>query len=206
MAHIAVIGGSGYAGRQIVAEAVRRGHTVLSIARRVPPERVRGAMYIEGSLTDVPDLLAQIVGVDVVVSAIAARGDMAGLVRPNIAALVSALPEGVRLGVIGGAVSSLLTTGGERIVDLPSVAGDYMPEALESIGILDDLQATANSVDWFHIHPSGGFEGWDPEEPTPSEIGWTITDASGQSTVNGVDLEVAVVDEIENPRSARREG
>jgi putative NADH-flavin reductase len=203
MARIAVIGGSGYAGRQIVAEAVRRGHTVLSIARRVPSERVHGAMYIEGSLTDVPDLLAQIVGVDVVVSAVPPRGDMAGLVRPNIAALVSTLPEDVRLGVIGGAVSSLVTATGERIVDLPSVAGDYMPEALESIGVLDDLQAVGGSLDWFHIHPSGGFEGWDPDEPTSSESGWIITDASGQRSISGIDLEVAVVDEIEDPRSAR---
>ena len=65
MARIAVIGGSGYAGRHIVAEAVSRGHTVLSIARRIPSERHEGALYIEGSLTDVPDLLAQLEGVDV---------------------------------------------------------------------------------------------------------------------------------------------
>ena len=89
MARIAVIGGSGYAGRHIVAEAVSRGHTVLSIARRIPSERHEGALYVEGSLTDVPDLLAQLEGVDVVVSAVAARGEMEGLVRPNVAALVS---------------------------------------------------------------------------------------------------------------------
>ena len=84
MARIAVIGGSGYAGRHIVAEAVSRGHSVLAIARRIPSERQSGAIYIEGSLTDVPDLLAQLQGVDVVVSAVAPRGDMQGLVRPNI--------------------------------------------------------------------------------------------------------------------------
>jgi putative NADH-flavin reductase len=79
----------------------------------------------------------------------------------------------------------------------------YMPEALESIGVLDDLQAVGGSLDWFHIHPSGGFEGWDPDEPTSSESGWIITDASGQRSISGIDLEVAVVDEIEDPRSAR---
>jgi putative NADH-flavin reductase len=40
MTRIAVIGGTGYAGRHIVAEAVRRGHTVVSVARSVPSERV----------------------------------------------------------------------------------------------------------------------------------------------------------------------
>ena len=33
MARIAVIGGTGYAGSNIVAEAVSRGHTVVSVAR-----------------------------------------------------------------------------------------------------------------------------------------------------------------------------
>ena len=60
MARIAVIGGTGYAGRNIVAEAVSRRHTVVSVARTVPAERVEGATYIEGTLLDVPGLLAQL--------------------------------------------------------------------------------------------------------------------------------------------------
>ncbi|MGC8107635.1 NAD-dependent epimerase/dehydratase family protein, partial [Salmonella enterica] len=40
MTRIAVIGGTGYAGSHIVTEAVRRGHTVVSVARSVPAERV----------------------------------------------------------------------------------------------------------------------------------------------------------------------
>ena len=130
MARIAVIGGTGYAGRHIVEEAVKRGHSVLAIARRIPSERFAGAIYIEGSLTDVPDLLAQLQGVDVVISAVAPRGDMAGLVRPNLASLVSLLPADVRVGVVGGAGGSLIAEGGERLVDQPSFAEEYKPEAL----------------------------------------------------------------------------
>ncbi|WP_458933068.1 NAD(P)H-binding protein, partial [Enterococcus faecium] len=68
MTRIAVIGGTGYAGSHIVTEAVRRGHTVVSVARSVPAERVEGATYIEGTVLDVPGLLAELEGVDVVVS------------------------------------------------------------------------------------------------------------------------------------------
>ena len=71
MARIAVIGGTGYAGRHIVAEAVSRGHTVVSVARSVPAERVEGATYVEGTLLDVPGLVAELEGVDVIVSAVA---------------------------------------------------------------------------------------------------------------------------------------
>ncbi len=207
MARIAVIGGSGYAGRHIVAEAVNRGHSVLSIARRIPSERQPGAIYIEGSLTDVPALLAQLEGVDVVVSAVAPRGDMAGLVRPNIAALASVLPEGVRLGVIGGAGGSLVAEGGERLVDLPTFSADYRPEALEALGVLEDLQSLSpDTIDWFYIHPAGGFGAWNPGERTGEyrkggDV--VVTDAEGESFISGPDLAVAVVDEIEHPQHPR---
>ena len=207
MARIAVIGGSGYAGRHIVAEAVSRGHSVLSIARRVPSERQEGALYVEGSLTDVPDLLAQLEGVDVVVSAVAPRGDMEGLVRPNIAALVSLLPEGVRFGFIGGAGGSLVTEGGQRVVDLPSFSEEYKAEALEAIGVLEDLTSAPDSLDWFYIHPAGGFGSYNPGERTGSyrtggEV--IVTDAEGESYISGEDLAVAIVDEIEKPQHPRK--
>ena len=60
MPRIAVIGGTGYAGSHIVAEAVQRGHTVVSVARSVPAERVEGATYIEGTVLDVPGLVAEL--------------------------------------------------------------------------------------------------------------------------------------------------
>ena len=112
MPRIAVIGGTGYAGSHIVTEAVRRGHTVVSIARSVPTERIEGATYLEGTVLDVPGLVAQLEGVDVVVSAVAPRGDMEGKLRPAIAELVTALPENVRVGVVGGAGGSLVAEGG----------------------------------------------------------------------------------------------
>jgi uncharacterized protein YbjT (DUF2867 family) len=54
MAIIAVIGGTGYAGRHIVAEAADRGHTVLSVAARSPPTASPASTYVEGTLLDVP--------------------------------------------------------------------------------------------------------------------------------------------------------
>ena len=108
MARIAVIGGTGYAGSHIVAEAVSRGHTVVSVARTVPAERIEGATYIEGSLLDVPGLVSELQGVDVVVAAVPARGDMVGNVRNNIAELVAELAENVRVGVIGGAGGNIV--------------------------------------------------------------------------------------------------
>ncbi|RLK47404.1 NAD(P)-dependent oxidoreductase [Microbacterium telephonicum] len=205
MARIAVIGGSGYAGRHIVAEAVSRGHTVLSVARRIPSERQQGALYIEGSLADVPSLLAELVGVDVVVSAVAPRGDMEGLVRPNLAALAATLPEDVRLGVIGGAGGSLVAPGGPRLVD-SGFPDEFKTEALEMIGVLEDLQAEVSDRDWFFIHPAGGFGAYNPGERTGAYRDGgdvLVTDAAGESFISGEDFAIAVVDEIEQPRHVR---
>ncbi|GAB3602585.1 NAD(P)-dependent oxidoreductase [Microbacterium aureliae] len=206
MTRIAVIGGTGYAGSNIVAEAVSRGHTVVSVARNVPTDRVEGATYIEGTLLDVPTLVSELEGVDVVVSAVAARGEMLGHLREAMAELVHSLPEGVRVGVIGGAGGSLVAPGGERVVDQPSFTEEYKPEALEAIGVLEDLQAGSSGRDWFYIHPAGGFGMWNPGERTGSYRDGgdvLVTDEDGESFISGADLAVAVVDEIENPRHSR---
>ena len=162
MARIAVIGGTGYAGRHIVAEAVDRGHTVVSVARSVPAERVEGATYVEGTLLDVPGLVEELHGVDVIVSAVAPRGDMLGKLRPSIDELAGAITLGVRLGVIGGAGGSLIEEDGERVVDQPSFTEEYKPEAFEAIDILEDLRSRDGDLDWFFIHPAGGFDVFNP--------------------------------------------
>lgn len=206
MARIAVIGGTGYAGSNIVAEGLRRGHTVVSVARNVPAERIEGATYIEGTLVDVPGLVAELEGVDVVVVAVAARGDMLGSVRPNVAELIAELPARVRIGVVGGAGGSLIAPDGERLIDQPSFTEEYKPEALEAIGVLEDLQADDRGHDWFYIHPAGGFGGWNPGERTGAYRDGgdvLVVDANGDSYISGADFGVAVIDEIDEPKHSR---
>jgi len=206
MARIAVIGGTGYAGSHIVAEAVRRGHTVVSVARSVPAERIPGATYIEGTLLDVPSLVQELEGVNVVVSAVAARGDMLGQLRTSFAELTAALPESVRVGVVGGAGGSLVAEGGPRVIDGEDFTEEYKPEAFEAIGMLEDLQSGPAERDWFYIHPAGGFGAWAPGERTGSYRDGgdvVVTDAEGESFIGGEDFAIAVLDEIETPRHSR---
>ncbi|HAJ16577.1 MAG: NAD-dependent epimerase [Actinobacteria bacterium] len=205
MARIAVLGGTGYAGSHIVKEAVDRGHTVVSVARVAPAERIHGATYIEGTLLDVPGLVAELAGVDVVVSAVPGRGDMLGKVRPAIQQLLSVLPGDVRIGIIGGAGGSLVAPGGPRVID-SGFPDEFKPEAQEAIDILEDLQADSSGRDWFFVHPAGGFGAWNPGERTGKyRTGGDVivTDADGESFISGADLAVAVLDEIENPQHVR---
>ncbi|MBO3663809.1 NAD(P)-dependent oxidoreductase [Microbacterium stercoris] len=206
MARIAVIGGTGYAGGHIVQEAAKRGHTVVSVARKVPTERVPGVTYIEGSLLDVPGLLKELEGVQTIVSCVAPRGDMEGQVRPSLAELAAEVPEGVRLGVIGGAGGSLVAEGGPRLIDAGGFPDEFKPEAFEMIGVLEDLEATPASVDWFFVHPAAGFGAFAPGERTGRyRTGGDIlvTDENGASMLSGADFAIAVVDEIETPKHHR---
>lgn len=205
MSRIAVIGGTGYAGSNIVAEAVARGHSVISIARSLPSERIEGAEYVEGTILDTADLLAKLGDADVVIQAVSPRGDMAGRVRAATAELFAALPENVRLGVVGGAGGSLVAPGGARLID-SGFPEEFKPEALEAIGVLEDLQADAGGKDWFFIHPAGGFGNWAPGERTGAYRDGgpvLVTDESGESFISGPDFGVAVVDEIENRKHSR---
>ncbi|MFD0854941.1 NAD(P)H-binding protein, partial [Actinomadura adrarensis] len=77
MSRITVIGGTGYAGSAIVAEAARRGHRVTSLSRSVPDTPIPNVTYVQGDATDEATLRASVEGVDVVVGALAPRGPLA---------------------------------------------------------------------------------------------------------------------------------
>ena len=202
MTRIAVIGGTGYAGGHIVAEAAERGHTVVSVARKLPAERVDGATYVEGTLLDAPALVAELEGVEVVVFATSPRGDMAGKMRDAVTQVIRELPLSVRVGVVGGAGGSLVAPGGPRVID-SGFPEEMKPEAMEAIGILEDLQADTTGREWFYIHPAGGFGAWAPGERTGSYRDGgdvIVTDDKGESFISGADFAIAVLDEIESPK------
>lgn len=205
MSAIVVIGGTGYAGRNIVAEAVARGHQVRSISRNPPAVPLAGVDYLTGSLLDPEGLRGTLTAADAVVVAVSPRGAMADRVRPGIAALAAALPDGSRLGVVGGAGGSRLAPGGPRLVEL---GGDGFPpevlaEGSEMAAVADDLEHSGKRLDWFLVHPPMGFMESNPgtrtgRYRTGGEV--MVAGTDGQATLSGPDLGVVVVDEIETPR------
>ena len=170
MARIAVIGGTGYAGRHIVAEAVEpRPHGRLGRAIRARRAGRAARPTSRGRCSTSPGLARRARG---------RRRRRLGRRPARRHGRQSASEHrrarrgaaaGVRLGVIGGAGGSLVAEGGARVVDLPYFTEEYKPEALEAIGILEDLAGEARRVrDWFYIHPAGGFGAWNPGERTGS--------------------------------------
>lgn len=69
MARVLVVGGTGLAGREVVAEAVRRGLQVRVLSRRPPADGAAqpGVQYAQGDLTTGAGLADALAGVDVLV-------------------------------------------------------------------------------------------------------------------------------------------
>jgi putative NADH-flavin reductase len=201
MARIVVIGGTGYAGGHIVAEAAARGHEVVSVSRTEPREKVDGVEYVQGSVLDLDGIAEQLDGADVVVFAVAARGDMADEAVGALQVLADRLTgTATRLGAIGGAMGSRSAPGGPRLYDL-GVPEQYLHEATVGIESLALLERSEPGLDWFLVHPPKVFGAWEPGERTGSyrEGGdVVVTDEAGNSYISGADFAIAVVDEIEN--------
>jgi putative NADH-flavin reductase len=208
MARISVLGGTGYGGGAVVREAARRGHAVTSYSRRPPEQPVDDVTYVTGSLLD-PELLARSVAdADVVFEALSPRGDMQGKVEGIVDDLIRLADEGgVRLGVLGGASSVLVSEGGPRLFDTAETAPEILPEVQTGLDVLETLEQAPESLDWFYVSPAASFGSWvDAPETGAYRLSDDVllTDDNGVSQISGADLALAVVDEIEQPRYRRR--
>ena len=210
MARIAVLGGTGYAGAAVVAEARRRGHDVTAVSRTAPATPADGATYVEGSVLDA-DLLDRVVAdADVVVSALSPRGDMAGKVEGVVEDLVARLAgTTTRLGYIGGASSLLTEEGGPSLWDVSKdqVPDEVRPEIETGLTALELLRSSPESLDWFYVSPPQDFGSW---LGTPSKGAYVLggdvllRDADGASTISADDLALAILDEVDT--AAHRRG
>ena len=208
MARISILGGTGYTGGALVAEALRRGHQVTSVSRHEPEEGLDGATYLIGSALD-PDVLARAVeGHDVVLEAVSPRGDMVGKEEELVDQLIElASRTGTRLGVIGSASSLLVEEGGPRLYDVNDIPAEVKPEIDTGMALLETLKNTSAELDWFYVSPPEEFGAWVPAPDTgeyrlSEDVLLRATD--GRSTISAADLARAVLDEIEVPKFWRR--
>lgn len=206
MAKIVVLGGTGYAGRHIVAEGVSRGHAMIALSRSEPKNPVAGAAYLQGSALDLDSVAPALEGADAVVSALSPRGDMQNSVVEALDSLANRLTgTETRLGVIGGAGGSLVAPGGPRLFD-DGFPEEYKHEAQVGIDSLALLETKSADLDWFLVHPPEVFGPWAEGARTGHyrDGGAVIVrDAEGKSSISGADFAVAVIDEIEQGNHRR---
>lgn len=207
MARITIIGGSGYAGTQIVREAVERGHQVTSYSRRSPEVRIVGARYVEADVLTEGTLPRMVDDADVVVSALSPRGPLAGRTRQVLIDLAAAARDhGIRLAVVGGAGTLRIGEDGALVKDADDFPTEFKAEAEEMGAVLTDLRSSDTELDWFYVSPAAGFRPWSPDKETGTyRIGadQMLVGQDGKSEISASDLAHAVVTEIETPSHRR---
>jgi len=201
---ILIIGGTGYTGANVAAEAVSRGHQVTSYSRSAPKVPVDGVAYTHGPAEDAVRLVGD---QDAVVATLSPRGDLAGRLLglyQEIAAAAAA--AGARLIVIGGFSSLRPAPGEPRFAD-GDVPERFRSEAREMDAVREWLSGSApGSLDWTLLSPAGGYGSWAAGERTGTyRVGGEVAlfDEQGRSEISGADFALAVVDEIERDAHPR---
>jgi putative NADH-flavin reductase len=212
MTTIAIFGGTGYAGSAITAEALKRGHRVISVTRSGGPPagapQTDMVEYRQGTVHDAT-LADQVAAeADVVVVSIRFSPDENELrLRDAIPTVSSACAaHDTRLGIVGGAASLHVTDGGPRLIDTPEFPDMFKGEAGSAADVLADLRTEATGVDWFFVSPAAGFGSYNPGVPTGKyRVGGDVllSDESGKSEISGADFALAFVDEIDSPAHHR---
>jgi putative NADH-flavin reductase len=208
MSRIVVFGATGYAGGAIARELLRRGHTVVGVARDTaalaPSERLTAR---SGSLHDVAFLATVLDGADVAVVALRAGAiDGRRLIEALPDLLAIAATTGTRVGFVGGAGSLLVAEGGPRVFDSPGFPARFKDEAESQGAVLDLLRASARAVDWFYVSPAAEFGSANPGVATGRyRVGGDVLlrDGDDRSDISGADYATAFADEIEIPLHRR---
>lgn len=198
MSKIAIIGATGKVGSQLLAEALRRGHTVTGIARNV--SSLEGREGVIGRSVDVLDagaLAEAVAGHDAVFSS----AHFAGIPASAIVGPVKKAGVG-RLLVVGGA-GSLYAAPGMRVIDTPNFPSAYKAEAEAGAAFLEALRAERD-LDWTFVSPSAEFV--DGARTRRFRLGRDelLVDGAGRSWISFQDFAIAFLDEFEKPAHLRQ--
>jgi uncharacterized protein len=200
---IAVIGATGYVGRHVCVEALKRGHSVLGLSRTPATNTPDGMTIRTGSIEDTAAVERLATETSTLIVAVPAL--LSG--NPTLSSIVRQLLEvisrcGCRLGVVGGAGGLLVAPDGPRLVDTADFPQAAKPEALAQVDALDQLRSSTSTGDWFYLSPAAKFGSHAPGIRTGKyRIGGDVLlrDESGRSAISGDDYAIALMDEVEQP-------
>jgi putative NADH-flavin reductase len=205
MMNIVVFGAGGKAGRRITAEAARRGHHVIAVAR----ERSQLTDLPAGVVPEVGDPTSSVSvrklaeGTDAFIVAIGGTDNSlwkraAQTLTDTLNGMAGKIPRILHMG--GGA--SLLTADGARFLDLPGFPKAFRGPAEGQAAALDFYRQLADpKVSWTYVSPPP--VNFSPGQRTGryrTGKDHPVVDEKGDSVVSYEDYAVALIDEVENQR------
>ncbi|MGE6219639.1 NAD(P)-dependent oxidoreductase [Nubsella zeaxanthinifaciens] len=207
---VAVIGATGFVGKNLVNELANRGHEVLAIARNA--DKVAEQSQVNAVSVDVNDqeaLAKVLAGTDVVVSAF-----NPGWTNPNIYAEFIKGAEAIQAGVKAAGVPRLIVIGGagslymegSQLVDGPGFPAEIKPGATAARDYLNTLKEE-EELNWTFFSPA-------IEMHPGITIGRTgkyrlglenpVFDENGKCVLSVEDLAIVIADEVESNKHPRQ--
>ena len=203
-----MFGAGGSIGRQIVHEALGRGHDVTAVHRQ-PPANQGGHRVIAGDVRDpLPALAAR--DQDAVVSAVGAGLTGASpdyrvyidAARALVDALRTRGDRAPRLIVVGGA-GSLHVGPDQRLLDTLGFPAQFHAEASAQADALA-FYRTISDVRWTYVSPAAQIAPGARTGRFRTGRDELLTDDRGQSRITIEDYAAAVLDELEHPEAIGR--
>ena len=198
MSKIAIIGATGRAGSQLLEEAIRRGHSVIAIARHASKIGHReNVVTLDVDVNDAHALQEAVAGSDGVLSA----AHFSTL--PAQAIIEPVKKAGVKRLLFVGGAGSLLRPDNTRVIDSKDFPEAYKPEASAGGVYLETLRKEQD-LDWTFLSPSAEFvEG--PRTGT-FHLGndHLLIGDDGKSWISFADFAIAMLDEVEHPAHSRQ--
>ena len=201
---VTLYGATGQAGRRILDELLRRGHSVTALVRE--PGKLAGRdrlTVVVGDVNDVAGIVAASKGAGALVSAYGPGPEKPEkLLRATEHLIEGAKKSGVPRFLFVGGAGTLEVAPGVTLID-----SGHLPEEWKAIAIAhrDALDlARASDINWTCFSPAGYFEPGDRTGTFRIGADRLLADDQGNSRISMEDFAIALVDELENPRHERR--
>lgn len=207
---IVLFGATGHVGQRIAAEALRRGHQVVGVAR--DPSRAQSVdprvTLVQGDATDPASVASMARGADAVVTSVSPRpgstGNAPRLVDVARAAIAGVRQAGVKRLIAVGGAASLEVAPGVALLDTPDFPELYRDEATQGRDSLKVYREEADELDWTFISPAIVIQPGERTGRYRTTDDTILFDENGQSVISYEDYAVALLDELENPRHVGR--
>lgn len=208
---IAIIGATGFVGKNLVNEAISRNQNVTAIARNADKLETESNLISKVSvdITNIDELAEKLKGHDVVISSF-----NAGWTNPNLyedflagsKAIQQAVKKsGVKRYIVIGGAGSLYIADNIQLIDTPEFPADIKPGATAARDYLNFLKEE-KELDWVFFSPAIEMHpGVTTGRTGKYRLGKDnpVFDENNVCKLSGEDLAVVILDETENAKHHR---
>jgi uncharacterized protein len=207
---IAIYGGTGDVGRQILEDALARGHDVTASVRTPSKlDELAGherLTVVQGDATDEDTVAEQVAGHDAVINSVSGvkSGDDDVCARAIAAIVTGMRAAGVKRLLNVGTAGTLEVEPGLQRMDAPGFPEFLLGEATAQRFALEYLREQADDLDWTYISPPINILPGERRGTYRVAVDELLFDDAGESRISIADYSDALLDELENPKWIRR--